>query len=39
MPFELRMKNLCRLTPVKEMIAIMSNEHVKLSGKSEKQIF
>jgi hypothetical protein len=39
MPFELRMKNLCRLTPVKEMVAIMSNEYAKLSGESEVLIF
>jgi hypothetical protein len=39
MPFELRMKNLCRLTPVKEMVAVMSNEYAKLSGESEKLIF
>jgi hypothetical protein len=38
-PFELRMKNLCRLTPVKEMVAVMSNEYAKLSGESEKLIF
>jgi hypothetical protein len=39
MPFELRMKNLCRLTPVKEMVAVMSNEYSKLSGESEQLIF
>ncbi|MGQ7944781.1 lipopolysaccharide kinase InaA family protein [Flavobacterium sp. WC2509] len=39
MSFELRMKNLCRLTPVKEMVAVMSNEYAKLSGESEKMIF
>jgi hypothetical protein len=39
MPFELRMKNLCRLTPVKEMVAVMSNEYAKLSGESEELIF
>jgi hypothetical protein len=39
MSFELRMKNLCRLTPVKEMVAVMSNEYAKLSGESEKLIF
>lgn len=39
MSFELRMKNLCRLTPVKEMVAVMSNEYAKLSGESEKIIF
>ncbi|WP_268847301.1 Kdo domain containing protein [Flavobacterium aestivum] len=39
MPFELRMKNLCRLTPMKEMVAVMSNEYAKLSGESEELIF
>lgn len=39
MSFELRMKNLCRLTPFKEMIAVMSNEYAKLSKESEKVIF
>ena len=39
MSFELRMKNLCRLTPVKEMVAVMSNEYAKVSGESEKLIF
>jgi hypothetical protein len=39
MSFDLRMKNLCRLTPVKEMIAVMSNEYAKISGVSEALIF
>ncbi len=39
MPFELRMKNLCRLTPHKEMVAVMSNEYAKVSGESEEKIF
>jgi tRNA A-37 threonylcarbamoyl transferase component Bud32 len=39
MSFELRMKNLCRLTPHKEMVAIMSNEYALLSGESEEKIF
>lgn len=39
MPFELRMKNLSRLTPKKEMIAIMSNEYAKVSGEKEEVIF
>ena len=39
MSFELRMKNLCRLTPVKEMVVIMSNEYAKLSGEPENIIF
>jgi len=38
--FEKRMKNLCRLTPKKEMIAIMGNEYSKLYfAKNEKEIF
>lgn len=39
MPFELRMKNLCRLTNLKEMVVIMSNEYAKASGESEDLIF
>lgn len=39
MPFELRMKNLCRLTPHKEMVRVMSNEYAKASGESEELIF
>ena len=39
MSFEVRMKNLCRLTPKKEMIAIMSNEYANISGESEQFIF
>lgn len=39
MSFEIRMKNLCRLTPFKEMVAVMSNEYSKLSGESEQLIF
>jgi hypothetical protein len=39
MTFELRMKNLSRLTPVKEMVVVMSNEYAKLSGESEELIF
>jgi hypothetical protein len=39
MSFELRMKNLCRLTPVKEMVVVMSNEYAKISGESEDLIF
>ena len=39
MSFELRMKNLCRLTPVKEMVEVMSNEYAKVSGESEDLIF
>lgn len=37
--FQSRMKNLSRLTPQKEMIAIMSNEYAKLSGEDEKKVF
>lgn len=39
MPFDLRMKNLSRLTPHREMVKTMSNEYAKLSGESESQIF
>lgn len=39
MDFDLRMKNLCRLTPIKEMVAVMSNEYAKISGESEATIF
>lgn len=39
MSFDMRMKNLCRLTPVKEMVAVMSNEYAKLYGESEQKIF
>ncbi len=38
-PFALRMKNLSRLTPQKEMIAIMANEYAQLSGEAESLIF
>ncbi len=39
MSFEMRMKNLCRLTPVKEMVAVMSNEYSKLYAESEEKTF
>lgn len=39
MSFELRMKNLSRLTPKKEMVAIMSEEYAKLYQKSEQEVF
>ena len=39
MTFEMRMKNLCRLTPVKEMVRVMSNEYSKLYGESEQKTF
>lgn len=40
MSFELRMFNLRRLTPKKEMVAVMANEYAKLyTDKSEGEIF
>jgi len=39
MDFDLRMKNLSRLTPKKEMIAIMSDEYAKVYAKSSTEIF
>lgn len=39
MDFDLRMKNLRRLTPKEEMIAVMSNEYAKWYDKSEEDIF
>jgi hypothetical protein len=40
MSFELRMKNLSRLTPKEEMIAVMSDEYSKLyTTKSKQEIF
>ncbi|HPI20817.1 MAG TPA: lipopolysaccharide kinase InaA family protein [Candidatus Kapabacteria bacterium] len=39
MSFEMRMKNLCRLTPHKDMIEIMANEYAKLYGISEEKTF
>lgn len=39
MSFELRMKNLCRLTPKKEMIVIMANEYAKCSGENVSAVF
>jgi hypothetical protein len=40
MDFDQRMKNLSRLTPKKEMIAVMANEYSKLyPAKSESKIF
>jgi len=38
MSFEVRMKNLCRLTHKKEMVVIMSNEYAIVSGESEQLI-
>ena len=39
MSFEKRMKNLSRLTPHQDMIAVMSNEYAQLSGESETKVF
>lgn len=39
MSFDLRMRNLSRLTPKKEMIRIISNEYSKLSGLPEDKVF
>lgn len=39
MDFDMRMKNLRRLTPEKEMVAVMSNEYAKLYNVSEEKIF
>ncbi len=39
MSFDLRMRNLSRLTPHKEMVATMSNEYAKVSGEDEQLIF
>jgi len=37
--FDQRMKNLSRLTPKREMVAVMANEYAKLSDRSEAEIF
>jgi len=39
MDFDSRMKNLSRLTPKEEMIAIMSREYARLYNKKEKEVF
>lgn len=39
MSFDVRMKNLCRLTYKEEMVKIMSNEYAIVSGESEDLIF
>ena len=39
MSFEARMKNMCRLTASKEMIAVISNEYAKLYGCTEDKVF
>ncbi len=37
--FETRMKNLSKITPKKDMVAIMSNEYAKISGEAEEKVF
>ena len=37
--FQTRMKNLCKITPKEEMVAIMSNEYAKISGAEEEVVF
>ena len=37
--FEERMKNFSRLTPEKEMVAIMASEYAKLSNRPEAEVF
>jgi len=39
MSFDVRMKNLCRLTNKEEMVKIMSKEYAIISGESEELIF
>lgn len=39
MPFDLRMKNLSRLTPKKEMVMIMSDAYAQCSGEDPDKIF
>jgi len=39
MTFDIRMKNLCRLTNKEEMVKVMSNEYAIVSGESEELIF
>lgn len=39
MSFDLRMKNLSRLTPLQEMVQIMSNEYAKHYSENEEAIF
>ena len=39
MSLSTRMKNLSRLTPKKDMVAVMSNEYAKLSGENEAEVF
>lgn len=39
MDLDARMKNFSRLTPKKEMVAIMANEYAKLYDKPEREVF
>jgi hypothetical protein len=39
MSFDLRMKNLSRLTPKKEMVAVISDEYAKCSGEDPDKVF
>lgn len=39
MDFETRMKNLSKITPKEDMVAIMSNEYAKLAGIDEDKVF
>ncbi len=39
MDFQTRMKNLSKISPKEEMVAVMSNEYAKLSGENEAQVF
>jgi len=39
MSIELRMKNLSRLTPKKEMVKIMADEYAKISGENSEKLF
>jgi hypothetical protein len=39
MSFDLRMKNLCRLTPKEEMVRVMADEYAKHSGEKASNIF
>lgn len=39
MNWELRMKNLSRLTPKKEMVEVMCDEYAKISGQNKERLF
>lgn len=39
MPLDIRMKNMCRLTPNEYMIKVISYEYAKLYGKKEEEVF